>query len=740
MTDTTATSTGETFLPTEGVLPFVSSGSASFQPDRVSRLLVGLRDAAIASQPIEHDDFKHENHLALVRLGVATSLFFALRVKHAPTASHSLRVALACSAWAERLGLDERDRDRIEVAALLHDIGKIGIPDRILRKPGKLTVDEQLLMDSCGDSGCEILRGCSADADLLDMIRYSSVWYNSRRFGESLRGDALPLGARILSIANAFDSMTTEHVYRRALSRERAIKQLLDGGGTQFDPELASDYSHLVGQSPEALQASVIHRWLQQLRPEAASEFWSTTSGDDATQATQGQPSNRLYYQQLLSQMHDGVAFTDNQATILDWNTALEQMTGITRDAAIGTSWNGPSLRLTAEAGSTESADCLVQLCLRTHSIQSCTMLVESLSGVKIPVAVRVSPVVGSVPGAFGTIIVVRDLSDQTSLQRRLESLHQQVTRDALTGIANRAEFDRRILELTTNASAGGATFSLIICDIDHFKRVNDVHGHPAGDEALVKFASLLSGFSREGDLVARYGGEEFVFLAAACNNSTAAARAELIRQALEQTPLPSLGNASVTASFGVTEFQAGDSAETILARADRALLRAKDSGRNRVIQLGSGAQKIEASSSRRNWLSWFDASDRRPDREVDILTPVPIDLAIEKLKGFIADHDADILCVTENQVSLRVTGTCSVGGRRRVDHQITFNALLTLSEAKQDTKNHGRGWSNTKVHVLLKPIRNRDRRRGELRLCSDKVVASLKSYLIGEIVEEFAE
>ena len=208
--------------------------------------------------------------------------------------------------------------------------------------------------------------------------------------------------------------------------------------------------------------------------------------------------------------------------------------------------------------------------------------------------------------------------------------------------------------ELTAKTAAGGPSFSLIICDIDHFKRVNDVHGHPAGDEALVSFASVLSSHSRDGDLVARYGGEEFLLLTPNCDNATACKRAEAIRQALEKTLLPSLKNESITASFGVTEFQSGDSPETVLSRADRALLKAKDNGRNRVIQLGTGNPvDLPKNSPKRGWLSgWFESEDDPVDREYDIVTPVPIDLAIEKLRGFIADHNAEIISVNENQVS----------------------------------------------------------------------------------------
>ena len=282
-------------------------------------------------------------------------------------------------------------------------------------------------------------------------------------------------------------------------------------------------------------------------------------------------------------------------------------------------------------------------------------------------------------------------------------------------------------------------SFSLIICDIDHFKRVNDVHGHPAGDEALINFASILSEHSREGDLVARYGGEEFLLLAANCDNATAANRAEVIRMALERTPLKGLGGEGVTSSFGVTEFQAGDTAETVLARADRALLKAKDNGRNRVIQLGSGKHVdfSDKSTSKRGWLSWLGGQESIRQDDVDILTPVPIDLAIEKLRGFIADHGAEIVQVTESQLSLKVNGSCTTGGRRRVDHRIALNVLLTLSESvtEVDRDQSAHIPSQTKVHVHVTPVRNRNRRSRELKTCIDQLVLSLRSYLMGKII-----
>ncbi|MEM8666726.1 MAG: diguanylate cyclase [Planctomycetota bacterium] len=697
---------------------------------RVGRLLAGLQSPTSPLAPDTGDEHQRfENQLALVRLGMATSLFYSLRTKHAPTAAHCLRVALTCSAWSMRLGLDEITRDRIEVAALLHDLGKIGIPDRILRKPGNLTVDEQLTIDRCPQLGCEILRGCTNDSELLDIIRYATTWFESRRHEEMPRGDGLPLGARMLAIADAFDAMTTDTVYRPALSRERAIQELVEGSGTQFDPELAIDFHKMLEQRPEMLQGVVLDRWLQQLQQRSSDELWGL---GESAYGTESLSREQLFFEKLIGDLKDGVVFTDGEGTITHWNGVMEQLTGIASDAIVSQTWNNQCVRL-REKDNESSESCLVYDCLASGAMIARRMLIEQPGEEPTPVHVQVSPVVGSTRGLHGTVIVIRDVSDEADMQEQLESLHHRSTRDPLTQVANRAWFDETLEQHVESASEGDTAFSLIICDIDHFKRVNDVHGHPAGDEALVSFASILNTHSREGDLVARYGGEEFLLLTPNCDNATAAKRAETIRKALESTPLKSIGGESVTASFGVTEYQSGDTPETIVARADRALLRAKDNGRNRVIQLGAGNYSSpESQEIKKGWLSWFQPQGDMHESEVDIVTPVPADLAIEKLRGFIADHDAEIINVLENHVSLKINASCGQGGRRRVDQRIALKAEMTLSEIKADPADAAT--CHTNVHLRLQPIRNRDRRIPELSACFQRVVASLRSYLMGEI------
>lgn len=733
-------------IPSLADTPALGAPSLVDGHQRVGELLAVLCESAPSAPEQERrhaerrkSEVRFESELAVVRLGIATSLFYAMRTKHGPTAAHCLRVAMTCSSWAERLGIDQGSRDRIEVAALLHDLGKIGVPDRILRKPGKLSVDEQLTMDCCPELACEILRGCTSDQELLDIVHFSNTWYDSRRHGEGPRGQGLPIGARMLAIANAFDAMTIDSVYRRAMSRERAIQEMNEGAGTQFDPELVADFSRMLEQNPEMLQGVTVDRWLRKLQPSSDQALWNSQPEAAAPRRSEIVRRETLFFQRLIDHMNDGVVFTDTEGTITQWNDVMHELTGIASEAIVGQTWSNECIRL-RDRDSTRPDICMVTESLRTGARVARPMLIEQPGDDPTPVHVQASPVVGDTPGTHGTVVIVRDLSDQANLEEQLESLYYQTTLDPLTGIANRSHFDDTLRDLTADVAIGGNSFSLIICDVDHFKKVNDVHGHPAGDEALISFASILSGHSRDGDLVARYGGEEFLLLAVNCDIATATHRAEAIRNMLERTPLPSLGNESVTASFGVTEYQLGDSPESLVSRADRALLKAKDNGRNRVVQLGSGQKRDSANEpAKRSWLGWFEVEAGDVASEFQIRTPVPVDIVIEKLRGFIADHNAEVINVSENQLSVKVNAVCSQGGRRRVDKHIAFRVKFTLEETEKVDAGFGVGSAhiNTNAFVHIEPIRNRDRRSSELAVCIEQIVASVKSYLMGEVIQQ---
>jgi diguanylate cyclase (GGDEF)-like protein len=180
-----------------------------------------------------------------------------------------------------------------------------------------------------------------------------------------------------------------------------------------------------------------------------------------------------------------------------------------------------------------------------------------------------------------------RAIRDHIELERRLtlqevaRSLTLQAATDPLTGIFNRLKFDEALGEAIARSERYMMPFSLVLYDVDHFKGINDTYGHQVGDQVLVRLSDLVSGHTRAPDLVARWGGEEFVILTHGLDLSMACRVAERMRTAIHQTTFERVE--TITCSFGVAQYIVGDTAQSLLARADKALYRAKSLGRNRV-------------------------------------------------------------------------------------------------------------------------------------------------------------
>lgn len=671
------------------------------------------------------------------RLGVYAGLFYALRAKHPPTASHGLRVALGCSKWAVWRKMGESQRSLLEVAALLHDVGKIGVPDRVLQKPSPLDGQEQLLMEMQNATAAEVLRGAGATQELLDIVRRA-------RDGFVTNGDRQTDAAKMLAIVDAYDSMTTEQVFRKALSRERAVDELFQYAGSQFDPELVQDFAVMIDQPRPELEAQVAKGWLEQLASQAIPGFGGS-SLPVSSSSMQG-VIDSVFHHRLLESLPDGAVYLDADGQILLWNRAAERMTGQQAATLTFRQWNSELMGLMDEAGCPLDADsCPFQAALRGGTQNNSRLQLRHSDGRVFNVNLTGIPVVNGNRRVTGAILLVRDASAQVHLEARVQSLHAIAAQDMLTKVANRAELDRRLpafLQVHTMAAQSG---SLIICDIDHFKRINDTYGHQAGDEALVTFANVLRECSREGDLVARYGGEEFVVLCAACDNPAATSRAEEIRRAVERTPVPALGGSTMTASFGVTENQPGDTASTIIARADRALLTAKSSGRNRVVQLGAGqdpdaprqADESLEMTPKANWLNWFGGRQQVTILETERLASVPHAVAVQKLEGFISDHDAEILKTEPFRVTLRIDPMRTESSRRKGERHATMIMEVSVKPVDYRNPRTNTYQSKTKLDIVIRSINPRDRRGTALQGQANQLMVSFNSYLVTQPITD---
>lgn len=180
------------------------------------------------------------------------------------------------------------------------------------------------------------------------------------------------------------------------------------------------------------------------------------------------------------------------------------------------------------------------------------------------------------------------DVANKTILEQRdqLDALSFEATFDFLTQIPNRRSFDRRLHDEIERYRRGGPPFSLVLLDIDHFKQVNDKHGHQAGDEVLRGVAHLLEAHRRATDFVARFGGEEFALLFPCTGEHAAAQAIDKIREELAASPLAA-GRVvlNITFSGGVAEMLPADKGTaTLIQRADERLYRAKNNGRNLVV------------------------------------------------------------------------------------------------------------------------------------------------------------
>ena len=723
---------GASFMPALLVLSAASGGRlAGGSIEQLNSLLQQIERDRAAENPVvgEPADRPSENQLVEVRLGIASSLYRALRWKHEPTARHCLRVTLACSSWSGRMGLSAEEHDEIEVAALLHDVGKIGVPDSVITKPGPLMPQEAAIMDNHWLMGHEILRSSCASAGVLDIVSSAASWYDGTKSHIERSGAGLPLGGRMLAIVDAFDAMMSDHVYRRAFSRERAFNELYRCAGTQFDPELVKLFSETRDFDQLKLHETVARRWLQTLEPEAANSHWRH---NEAFTIVAGQPLP-LFQQRLLANMYDAVIFVDSSTKIVEWNRGAERLTGISGTSVYQRSWLPSIVELTDEHGEKFSdAECPVTYALRSGVQWLRRLKLRGRGNRQVAVDAHAIPVVCADGITRGLVLVLHDVSSEISLEARCENLKEKASKDPLTQVANRAEFDRVHVRFVAAHLETGLPCSLVISDIDRFKLVNDNYGHPAGDAVIQSFARLLKSSSRPGDLVARYGGEEFVLLCADCDNAAAVRRAEELRKAFSQVSQPALGGRRVTASFGVTEIQPGDTPETMLRRADRALLDAKQSGRNRVVQLGSGGdhggQSGDPAAAIQSGVGNILA-------QRILISEAPLSVCIEKLRGFVADQHGEIEMSKGNSIRVRVGDEGGSFFRRMTDRPVRLVMNLDFEdvEGERHRPNDRRRYGNarTRIHLTIEPKKSRDRRQIQLQERARQLLVSLRSYLM---------
>ncbi len=156
------------------------------------------------------------------------------------TEAHALRLSDISKKIALKLGLPQSEIDEIEVFAMLHDIGKVGIDDRILNKPGRLTEEEWTIMKKHPEIGYRIAKASPELEVVAEYILAHHERWDGKGYPKGLAGEDIPLPSRIIAIADTYDAMTEDRVYRKALSEEEAVREIIANSGKQFDPQIVT--------------------------------------------------------------------------------------------------------------------------------------------------------------------------------------------------------------------------------------------------------------------------------------------------------------------------------------------------------------------------------------------------------------------------------------------------------------------------------------------------------------------
>lgn len=690
----------------------------SAHPTDTSRILLGLMTLARRADEAQQDP-ESDALCGAISRSVLRSLLTALHHRDENTILHSRRVAMLGVGIGKYLGWNEEQLKMLEVAALLHDIGKIGVPDHILFKPGKLSADEAELMALHHNIAIDVLQACRVHREVLDIVLQSHLHYNGANDGYRRIGSDVHQGARILAVADAYESLVSQQVYRKGKSHQEALKILMEAAGAKFDGNVVLSLSRWIDAEGmpfdhKRMSADRNSEWNQSLTPEEIQEANTLC--------------HIFSYLYLLESLYDGFYLVDTDRRFVVWNCGAERLLGHSPHAMTNHTWSSRMLKQASLDGNGLSdRDCPLNVVIKTGRAVTNIMKWKHADGHWVDAEAQTVPLLGYDGQLEGVAEIFRDLSRTSRRPLEYRELKLAASRDALTSVANRGELETQLTLLVTEHSEKKKPepFSLIFMDIDHFKAVNDNYGHAAGDQVLIETARLMQHETYSGELVGRYGGEEFVILCPSTKLDQAFKRAERLRQTIGRKEIAHLGGSTITVSFGIAQMERGDSVASLLRRADRALYISKESGRNRTTTLtseqflagvGPEVETKEVAGDPFIFKTTFQAC-------------VAAEMIVYKLGGFVADQDAHLADASAEEATITLGSRSILGGWGNTDDWQPVSVNVRFN-TKQATK--GGASSKVPVHVTIRP-RGRVRNKEVFQMRAKRVLKSLREYFAAD-------
>jgi diguanylate cyclase (GGDEF)-like protein/putative nucleotidyltransferase with HDIG domain len=561
---------------------------------------------------------KHTEEIADLHLRTIEALSLAIEAKDHSTHDHLRRVQTYAVQLGKDLGLSDAELNALRAASMLHDIGKLAVPEQILSKPGRLTPEEFDRMKIHPIVGAEILDRVQFPYPVVPIVRSHHEKWDGTGYPYGLKGEAIPIGARILSVVDCFDALTSERPYRRAISVDEAMKHLISEIDTSFDPRVVaaiekryleleqevrrtestkSPFPSVTNPNRSAAPSAGFADVPNAAEVRATSFLASIVSARQEAQLlfelaqTLG---NSLSLRETLSVVavrlkemipHDLIVFyvCEDQKLVPRYVHGVDYDLFRALEMPIGQGISGwvaqhkkPIINGDPMAESKHLGDpSRISVLRSTLSIP-----LQGRDGVAGVLTLYLKEKQAFTKDHLRMLLAASSklgLSVENSLQ--FEKAQDSASTDFLTGLPNARSICAHLDSELSRSERSGQPLAVLLCDLNGFKTVNDNYGHLVGNKLLEEIARNFRTVCREYDLVGRLGGDEFILVLPEFTTTTVKELLPRVQLAVEEAGRTVCGKKVVTASVGAAFYpQDGVTAEELLSEADRAMYEAKES------------------------------------------------------------------------------------------------------------------------------------------------------------------
>jgi diguanylate cyclase (GGDEF)-like protein/putative nucleotidyltransferase with HDIG domain len=574
---------------------------------------------------------RHVEQVCALHMRTIEGLALAIDAKDHTTHEHLHRVRTYAVEIAKELGLDGEGLDALRAAALLHDIGKLAVPDHIINKPGRLTPEEFEKMKIHPIVGADILERVAFPYPVAPIVRAHHEKWNGKGYPDGLKGEEIPIGARILAAVDCLDALASDRQYRKALPLDEAMKVVAGEAGTSYDPVVVE----ILQRRYLELESCAL-RGLEEARKDSHSFSFRVERGEQpgagfevdvnglrgsqadflSSIASARQEAHTLF--ELSQDLGNSLSLDETLSLVamrLRKLVPYDSIVAFIRkgDFLVPEFVSGDNFRMLSSlvipVGTglcgwvAENSIPIINgnPAVETGMLHDPKSATELRSALAVPLEgvnglVGVLALYQTEPDAFtgDHLRVLRVITSKVAhfIENALKyrQAENSATNDFLTGLPNVRAMSIHLDQELARSKREHSTVAVMVCDLNGFKKINDRYGHLAGDKTLKLFASLMRDVCREYDYAARMGGDEFVIVAPNMTPGSVKERSLQLSALAQQAGREVCGSDSLSLSLGASFYpRDGSDSERLLAEADRRMYSAKQNHYEHMEQIYPG-------------------------------------------------------------------------------------------------------------------------------------------------------